>query len=502
MPQSRFAFIFLAFWVTWAETNIFERVSCDPQLTAGVFVADRLKEHLAPFKIATLGLWATGSSEVFFRQHWVFGELIEQAMGRRSNITSNLHEADVIVVSVYMKRFKVDSLISVHRSHAAILFFSPETTVRHSFKQYHDQYVGTADFSVGIGRPSNFPRPLAGLTTEEMADKYMLYPYWFWSALVRKNGPPGCSSAMIVDFHSALTSRPDAASAAAAWAKRAEPTVFVNSHDAYPRGLMVDTFSHLLGKPVACPGKQFNNMPWPPDLPRDTVAGKLALLERFQFNLCPENVDTPEHSYVTEKLVEALVAGTIPVYWGDAAWCAPETTPASRNQGHSGDGDSHEPSPPSQGAHAPHFARHQGQECLTPAAFIFNRARIAFFDAKRPGGLGELNATILRLRRDAEFRESWFKEPVLIPEAAAWLEAYLASLLRRLRLAFEHAARRTRNPAFAAAGAVSGTSGRQSSGVAEREPMSRADSKHRAFFDSALSRPKHHIRRSIAQQPF
>lgn len=42
---------------------------------------------------------------------------------------------------------------------------------------------------------------------------------------------------------------------------------------------------------------------------------KIEYLKRFRFSICPENSNAP--GYVTEKLFEAFLAGTIPVYWGD-----------------------------------------------------------------------------------------------------------------------------------------------------------------------------------------
>lgn len=43
---------------------------------------------------------------------------------------------------------------------------------------------------------------------------------------------------------------------------------------------------------------------------------KHQFLQKYLFNLCPENSQAP--GYVTEKLLEAALAGCIPLYWGDA----------------------------------------------------------------------------------------------------------------------------------------------------------------------------------------
>ncbi len=44
------------------------------------------------------------------------------------------------------------------------------------------------------------------------------------------------------------------------------------------------------------------------------IKDKIATLGNYKFNLCIENVSHP--GYVTEKIIEAFVAGTVPVYWG------------------------------------------------------------------------------------------------------------------------------------------------------------------------------------------
>lgn len=44
------------------------------------------------------------------------------------------------------------------------------------------------------------------------------------------------------------------------------------------------------------------------------VRGKIAFLDSYKFNLCFENSSHP--GYVTEKLLEALCARTVPIYWG------------------------------------------------------------------------------------------------------------------------------------------------------------------------------------------
>ena len=45
------------------------------------------------------------------------------------------------------------------------------------------------------------------------------------------------------------------------------------------------------------------------------VADKLQVMSRYKFAICYENTCI-EHGYVTEKIIDALLAGTVPIYWG------------------------------------------------------------------------------------------------------------------------------------------------------------------------------------------
>lgn len=64
-------------------------------------------------------------------------------------------------------------------------------------------------------------------------------------------------------------------------------------------------------KSVHAGGSLFRNV----DAVGDTVQDKFRFLDKYKFNLCFENSSHP--GYTTEKLYEALLADTIPIYWGD-----------------------------------------------------------------------------------------------------------------------------------------------------------------------------------------
>lgn len=61
-------------------------------------------------------------------------------------------------------------------------------------------------------------------------------------------------------------------------------------------------------KKVDSGGRWMNNVGGP-------VKDKIAFLRRYKFNICFENSSSP--GYTTEKLVEALAAPSIPIYYGD-----------------------------------------------------------------------------------------------------------------------------------------------------------------------------------------
>lgn len=82
-------------------------------------------------------------------------------------------------------------------------------------------------------------------------------------------------------------------------------------------GKRIDFFHRLSGyKRVDSGGKTLNNMGHP--LPPGNAA-KHEFIKQYKFNLCFENKSLP--GYTTEKVVEAMRARCIPIYWGDPLVC-------------------------------------------------------------------------------------------------------------------------------------------------------------------------------------
>ena len=76
-----------------------------------------------------------------------------------------------------------------------------------------------------------------------------------------------------------------------------------------PRGSFRNAFFKKLNrlKKVDSAGRHFNNF-------GSAIDDKLNFLKNYRFNLAFENSQSP--GYVTEKLVEPLLTGCIPIYWG------------------------------------------------------------------------------------------------------------------------------------------------------------------------------------------
>jgi len=84
----------------------------------------------------------------------------------------------------------------------------------------------------------------------------------------------------------------------------------VAGHDKHgTRTMIYDGVKDLLH--IECAGRWKNNTN---DLWDRYENQKIPYLKQFKFNICPENINTP--NYVTEKLFEAFAADAIPIYYG------------------------------------------------------------------------------------------------------------------------------------------------------------------------------------------
>jgi alpha(1,3/1,4) fucosyltransferase len=75
-------------------------------------------------------------------------------------------------------------------------------------------------------------------------------------------------------------------------------------------------FFHKLSqyKKIDAGGPLFNNIGYVLPYGKDAMRTKLEWLPNFKFNMCFENSSYP--GYTTEKIYEAFIGNTVPIYWG------------------------------------------------------------------------------------------------------------------------------------------------------------------------------------------
>ena len=87
----------------------------------------------------------------------------------------------------------------------------------------------------------------------------------------------------------------------------------INSHDIGNTRLPILTKLSKYGH-VDCPGKLANNCS-PDDVTR--VGGNIEYIKQFVFNICSENFGASHPGYITEKLINCVSGGAIPIYYGE-----------------------------------------------------------------------------------------------------------------------------------------------------------------------------------------
>ena len=221
-------------------------------------------------------------------------------------------------------------------------------------------YIPGADLALGQRHDAEMRDAAAAARA-----RYLRAPWWLPYTLDR-TAPGRCP------LPAALSAPADPA----AWRARPGFTAMLSSHYAYPRRGLYDALS-AIGR-VSAPGSAFHNAEWPTDIAQGAqkhLVGKPAYLRRFRFNVCPENSQSTDAAggYNTEKLPQALAAGTVPVYWGDAL-----------------------------------------------DAGVFNPARVLRFN----GSFAATAAAVARLERDPAAAAAFFAEPALLPTAQAVVDAW------------------------------------------------------------------------------
>lgn len=148
------------------------------------------------------------------------------------------------------------------------------------------------------------------------------------------------------------------------WMQRSRNVTFFANHLPYPRIEMVELASEYFGR-VDCGGKSLHNIEW------KAGGNKHELLIDSKFNICPEN--GPGAGYTTEKVYDALVCGSVPLYWAG--------------------------------------------EGVFPETRLFNPARIILYGERSKKSIHH-QFDMLLLNDTA--RHQFFSQPVLLPDAEAF----------------------------------------------------------------------------------
>lgn len=168
------------------------------------------------------------------------------------------------------------------------IFIARENVHREQWKDYEHNCldVSSIDLSLGFDYGDS--------------DRYMRFPLWIMWLF-----PPDVDYAYIKQWCERVN-RPDNASY-----DGRKFCAFLCSHDDIGRQEIYDQLSSI--DRVDCDGRLFHNND---ELKQIFNDDKLAYLRNYRFNLCPEN--SSEYGYVTEKIFEAIDAGCIPIYSGNA----------------------------------------------------------------------------------------------------------------------------------------------------------------------------------------
>lgn len=329
--------------------------------------------HPPGLLVATVNMWA-GPADVL-GELWVLSQISERAVGRPLVPTwawlprpVALSIADVVLIGVYGDRHVADAV--ARDSHAApyiTVFIASECVTGHDM-------AGRVDISFGQSKiPPSVPD----------GTHFLRLPWWLPYTLQRQDG---CAVP-----HSLTRT-----ASAAEWSSRPRFAALLSQRAPYPRQLLRDALLSL--GPVDSPSGPFKTMDWPPNLPNSHLTGKLDFLRSYRWQITPENSRCD--GYITEKLGHALLAGVVPIYWGDT---------------------------------------------LEPG--FFNPRRIVEFNPNGEGGetvaIAHVKDVVQRLEGDENARAAWFAEPALLSTASSWIAnwcdnatAVLRSALHRKGLAF------------------------------------------------------------------
>ena len=325
----------------------------------------------APLRVAVVASWSGARNTL--AHLWLLSSVFEAATGRALAPVEpewlpdwlQLRLADVVLFGPYGRADASREIAGRLRSHGILtVFFASEFAIGEA-NGYGDQMVRDVDISFGHRRDIHVPN-------------YLRMPYWLADVL----DPAHKDRGMLAILPALRRPGPSPES----WRGRSGFAALLSSHRGFPRPELFELLSRVGGF-VRAPGRAFHNCEWPVGLPTQGNTpnegnGKVTYLSDVRFNICPENSRTPGGGYATEKLVHSLLAGTVPVYWGDA---------------------------------------------VEADAGFFNFNRVIVYDGENNMSVVD---TVRRLEDDAAYRADWLSQPLLASSAQAFIDAWFASASR------------------------------------------------------------------------
>lgn len=232
------------------------------------------RKATAPLPIAYRNWWSSEPSHL--TNDWFYAFIT-----KRLNIT-----ADHPILSIFSVFGRKDTINLVKQEQIPIVFYTGENLYSGAildWTEYQDHCLEDVDLALGFSVVDN--------------KKYLRFPIWLCYDF-----PADANYTTIVKLVNEAQNK-----------RLQEKVLFcslVASHDL--NGLRTKLFNSLspigqidaggrLLKNTFALQEKFNN-------------NKLAFLENYMFNICPENSN--KEYYVTEKIFDAISAGTLPIYWG------------------------------------------------------------------------------------------------------------------------------------------------------------------------------------------
>jgi hypothetical protein len=301
------------------------------------------------------------------KKDWLYG-FISELTGQKPIVS--WYKPSIIICSSFGSYWLLKIILRIYT--VPSLFFTEENlTTLKKYREYKTYLDGQPSLAMGFDY--------------YQANNYQRFPLW----LMYLFAPETAATASIADIQTRLDEI-DAKSLGL----KTKFAAMVASHDGYASKKKVFGPVEIVSRAeitekvgtidfVHCPGRLLHN---DNSLKDEYHDDKKAYLEQFLLNICAENACVK--GYVTEKVFEALEAGTIPIYWGDP----------------------------------------------NPEPTILNPKRIVFWDGSRAE---EVLSFIKTLHLDLEARAQFLREPLFVNTAAQEIYDHFSCLRRNLERLLE-----------------------------------------------------------------